>query len=98
MGTIAARDCLRVLQLTEQVAAAVLLAACQGVELRRGKSGATQLPEGGIARTLAEVRQDHPALVEDRALESELRRLVARIQQQGLSLYDTELKCTGVDQ
>jgi histidine ammonia-lyase len=34
MGTIAARDCLRVLQLTEQVASAALLATCQGVELR----------------------------------------------------------------
>ncbi len=34
MGTIAARDALRVLTLTEQVAAACLLAAVQGVELR----------------------------------------------------------------
>ena len=34
MGTIAARDCIRILELTEQVAAAVLLAVVQGVELR----------------------------------------------------------------
>lgn len=34
MGTIAARDALRVLTLVEQVAAATLHAACQGVELR----------------------------------------------------------------
>src|SRR5690606_30847062 len=34
MGTIAARDCLRVLELTEQVAAAALLAVTQGLELR----------------------------------------------------------------
>jgi histidine ammonia-lyase len=34
MGTIAARDAIRVLELTEQVAAATLLAANQGVWLR----------------------------------------------------------------
>ena len=31
MGTIAARDCMRILQLTEQVAAAALLAMSQGI-------------------------------------------------------------------
>ena len=36
MGTIAARDCLRILELTEQVAAACLLACVQAVELRGG--------------------------------------------------------------
>ena len=35
MGTIAARDCLRVLELTGQVAAALVLAVRQGLELRR---------------------------------------------------------------
>jgi len=34
MGTISARDCQRVLTLTEQVLAAAMLAACQGVQLR----------------------------------------------------------------
>ena len=34
MGTIAARDCMRVLQLTEQVAAAAFLAMTQGIGLR----------------------------------------------------------------
>jgi len=34
MGTIAARDCLRVLELAETVAAIVLLADCQAVDLR----------------------------------------------------------------
>jgi len=34
MGTIAARDCLRVLELTELVASIVLLADCQAVDLR----------------------------------------------------------------
>lgn len=36
MGTIAARDCLRILELTETVAAIVTLALCQAVDLRGG--------------------------------------------------------------
>jgi histidine ammonia-lyase len=35
MGTIAARDCLRTLELTEQIAAILLLAAAQAVDLRQ---------------------------------------------------------------
>ncbi len=44
MGTIAARDALRVLELTEQVAAAALLAANQGVWLRSQQPQAHALP------------------------------------------------------
>ena len=87
MGTIAARDCLRVLQLTEQVAAAVLLAACQGLELRQQAGTSEHSIEGGIKTTFDEIRAQHPFLAEDRALEGELRQLIARIQEQGLSLY-----------
>jgi len=87
MGTIAARDCLRVLQLTEQVAAASLLAACQGVELRQPSAANDPTLTGGIATTLAEIRRTYPFLDEDRALDKELRQLIASIQQQGLSLY-----------
>ena len=87
MGTIAARDCLRVLQLTEQVAAAVLLAACQGLELRQQAGTNEHSIEGGIKTTFDEIRAQHPFLAEDRALEGELRQLIARIQEQGLSLY-----------
>lgn len=87
MGTIAARDCLRVLQLTEQVAAAVLLAACQGLELRQQAGTNEHSIEGGIKTTFDEIRAQHPFLEEDRALEGELRQLIARIQEQGLSLY-----------
>lgn len=87
MGTIAARDCLRVLQLTEQVAAAVLLAACQGVELRQQAGTSEHRIEGGLKTTFEQVRTEHAFLSEDRALEPELRQLIARIQQQGFSLY-----------
>jgi hypothetical protein len=44
MGTIAARDAIRVLELTEQVAAATLLAANQGVWLRARQADARPLP------------------------------------------------------
>jgi len=43
--------------------------------------------QGGIKTTFEEIRAQHPFLGEDRALEGELRKLIARIQQQGLSLY-----------
>ncbi len=94
MGTIAARDCLRVLQLTEQVAAAVLLAACQGLELRQQAGNSEHGIEGGLKTTFEEIRAAHGFLVEDRALEAELRQLIACIQEQGLSLY-REGTCDG---
>ena len=86
MGTIAARDCLRVLQLTEQVTAAVLMAACQGVELRLELNRAAPLT-GGLLKTYQSLRDISPALKEDRALESELRQLIAAIQKQQLPIY-----------
>lgn len=88
MGTIAARDCLRVLQLTEQVAAAVLLACCQGLELRiaQGDIQKDKLGEQ-ILQTLADVREHSAFVSEDRALDNELRQLIDRIQSQAIALY-----------
>lgn len=88
MGTIAARDCLRVLQLTEQVASAMLLAACQGVNLRiqKGEVQEQQL-SGSIKQTLREVGEIFPFLTEDRALEATLRETIALIQKEHWSLY-----------
>lgn len=89
MGTIAARDCMRVLQLTEQVAAAVLLAGCQGVELRlhSGEQDREELSEAVLA-TLAQVRKISAFLEEDRALEGELRTMIAAIQSREWPLYE----------
>ena len=88
MGTIGARDCLRTLELTEQVAAGALFAACQGVELRARQEGRSldSLAEG-LRRTLAEVRQVSAFLEEDRRLEHELKTLVGHIQQRRWHLY-----------
>lgn len=89
MGTIAARDALRVLTLTEQVAAASLLAAVQGVELRlalQGKGPDALSP--ALAHTVKAVRRDHPFLTEDRPLEAELRALMGCLQARHYPLYD----------
>jgi len=88
MGTIAARDCLRVLELTEQVAAAILFATTQALTLRR-HSGVHALdrlaPEArGFFETL---HQQLPFLEEDIPVESILRDLVSGIQEQRWELY-----------
>ena len=88
MGTIAARDCLRVLELSEQVAAGVLFAAVQGLELRMAESGLkSESLDKELAAMHAEFRSEYPALGEDRALEAELRSLVAKIQSRRWELY-----------
>lgn len=88
MGTIAARDCMRVLQLTEQVTAAMLLAGTQGVNLRinSGEVDKNNLSDA-VNNTLKEVGEVFSFLEEDRALESTLRQTVELIQQQHWSLY-----------
>ena len=81
MGTISARDAVRVLELTEQVVAAQLLAVTQGVELRiaLGELDRASLSPSAAA-LLGAVRADFPPLSEDRPLDATLARLVQRIQ------------------
>jgi histidine ammonia-lyase len=90
MGTIAARDCLRVLELTEQVAAALTLAGVQGVVLRQ-RSGVEQAalrPE--VESFMRSVAKHSAFLDEDRPLESELRRMTGLIRQGHWELYANE--------
>ena len=87
MGTIAARDCLRVLELTEQVAAALLVAVRQAVWLRVRLEPARPLP-APLARMMAVLGQDIAPLLEDRRLDPELRLLLERIGQQAWLLYE----------
>jgi histidine ammonia-lyase len=72
MGTIAARDCLRVLELTETVAAIVLLADCQAVDLRDRQ---------GIRRMSLElhaaVRNEIPMVEHDRRQDLDIQRVLA---------------------
>ncbi|AJP59736.2 histidine ammonia-lyase [Pandoraea vervacti] len=73
MGTIAARDCLRVLMLTEQVAAAHTLAAAQAVRLRARLSPGCAPLSDAVREWLDAVAERSPFVEEDRALEHELR-------------------------
>ncbi|UPQ83295.1 aromatic amino acid ammonia-lyase [Pseudomonas knackmussii] len=86
MGTIAARDALRSLELTEQVAAATLIAANQGVWLRQRQVGARALP-APLAHMHAALGEDFSPVIEDRALEGELRLCLGRIRAQHWRLY-----------
>jgi len=86
MGTIAARDCLRVLELTEQVAAALLVTARQGTALRRRLQ-----PDLSMGAALAGMEADLvariPLVEEDRALDRELIGLVNAIREEAWDLY-----------
>jgi histidine ammonia-lyase len=88
MGTISARDALRVLELTEQVSAAGLLAATQALHLRRrnGKQDEPHLA-ASVHTMLTEIESWFTPLTEDRPLEADLRQTVNRIQQQHWELY-----------
>ncbi len=84
MGTIAARDCIRILELTEQVAAAALLAAVQGVELRINVDSLSP----ALIKTVKQVREHSPFLATDRALEQELRLFLELIHKRHWDLYE----------
>ena len=88
MGTIAARDCLRVLELSEQVAVAALFAATQGLDLRVREGGITRehLP-ASLQNMHAAFREHIPFLGEDRALETELRHLLTLVREEAFELY-----------
>lgn len=73
MGTISARDCLRILELTETVAAIHLLALCQAVDLRG--------PENCHPRSVAlrdAVRAEVPLNDADRRMDLDIERTLAR--------------------
>ena len=87
MGTIAARDCLRVLELTEQVLVATLLAAYQGVQLRRQATPELRQPAAVVEAMLADIAKDFALVDEDRPLEAELRYWLEQTRQQRWELY-----------
>jgi histidine ammonia-lyase len=70
MGTLAARDALRVVELGETVAALGLLVAAQGAELRGG-------PPPRLAMLLAALRREVPALTADRRQDLDIARALA---------------------
>ncbi|MCX4025410.1 aromatic amino acid lyase [Endozoicomonas sp. SM1973] len=88
MGTIAARDCLRVLELTEQVVAAAVLAIHQALALRARKG---ELHLSSLSEPLQAMYKDvfsyFELVEEDRPLEQVLRQTVEYIKQQRWELY-----------
>lgn len=87
MGTIASRDCLRVLELTEQVTAALLIAVRQGVWLRLRMNPAVAL-KPALASMIDALAQDVEVIEEDRMLEPDLRLLLDRIRSRAWKLYE----------
>ncbi len=86
MGTIAARDALRVLQLTEQVVAAMLIAARQAVVLRQRVQ--PDVPVGATMQAwIDDVAARVPLVEEDRALDQDLQRLLTDIRDRAWNLY-----------
>ncbi len=86
MGTIAARDALRVLELAEQVAAAMLIAARQGCALRQRLDPDLSLGEAP-EQMLVDLAQQVALIEEDRALDQDLHRLLSDIREQRWDLY-----------
>ncbi len=85
MGTIAARDCLRVLELTEQVCAAMLIAARQGLALRVAQD---DVALGAALRAFqADLAERIAFVAEDRALDVDLRALLVAIRAREWELY-----------
>jgi histidine ammonia-lyase len=88
MGTIAARDCIRVLELTEQVAAAGLLASTQALYLRKNDADFEQSSITPPLETLYDqVRSYFPIVDEDRPLEGALRQTLDHIRDQIWDFY-----------
>jgi histidine ammonia-lyase len=86
MGTIAARDCVRINKLTAQVTAALLLAVFQALDLRL-KKGELKLSDLGQAeKTYNEIAAFFKPLVDDRPLEDDLRKTLNLIEERHFSL------------
>jgi histidine ammonia-lyase len=86
MGTIAARDCLRVLELTEQVCAAMLVAVRQGVALRCAQDDV--VPSAALQSFQADLEERIAFVVEDRALDGDLIALLVALRGREWTLYD----------
>lgn len=87
MGTIAARDALRVVELAEQVLAAHALACVQAIRLRLSAGELSEDRIGApLMRFIDDLGDDAPYLAADRPLDTVLVRLCARIRAGELEL------------
>jgi histidine ammonia-lyase len=89
MGTIAARDALRVLELSEQVAAANVIAVVQALRLRQRAGQLTDTAIGSrIGRFLANMGEIVPFIDDDVPLDGLLHRLVEAVGSRAFALED----------
>lgn len=83
MGTIAARDCIRVIELTEQVCAATLFAFSQAVEIRVKRG---ELEESALTEEIRKLKSNVLDVVgfvsEDRRLDKPLEKIIELISNQ----------------
>jgi histidine ammonia-lyase len=87
MGTIAARDAIRVLELVEQVAAANLIATVQALRLRRRQGKLSDAMIGGpLCGFLARFESEIPFLADDVPLDGLLHRLVDAVEGRAFTL------------
>jgi len=88
MGSISARDCLRVLELTEQVTSACLLAATQALVIRKRENTLAELHLTTNLKTMMDaVLSEFIFVNEDRPLEDDLRHFMRLIQNRHWDLY-----------
>jgi histidine ammonia-lyase len=87
MGTIAARDALRVLELTEQVLAAHTLACVQAIRLRMrdGQLSRDQIGDP-IARFIDGLGEAAPMLVEDTPMDRVLANLCGKLKRRDIAI------------
>jgi histidine ammonia-lyase len=89
MATIASRDALRVVELTEQVVAISILAVCQAAELR-----ARDLPDDDRPRNLGTlhtvVREHVPVLTADRRMDLDIQKVLQLIRNDAFSRAECE--------
>jgi len=86
MGTIAARDCVRINKLTSQVIAASLLAAFQAIDLRLKKGELKPQDLGQTEKTYQEIACFFKPLEDDRPLDNDLRTTLEMIEKRHFSL------------
>ena len=86
MGTIAARDCVRINRLVSQVMAASLLASFQALDLRLKNKELKPENLGHAKKTYDEVAAFFNALEDDRPLEQDLRKTLALIEARHFTL------------
>ena len=86
MGTIAARDCMRVLELTEQVAAGLLITVRQAAWLRC-RANPALAPSPSLQAMIDVLGGDIAVIEEDRRLEPDLRLLLERMRSRAWKIY-----------